>query len=200
MLRTRPINWRYDQAHRRAPWHCGRAVERRAAAREMGANTFRFFPPVRACGGRRSSIRRRLSACVSCARARHRPLVIHASYLLNVCSQTEEVRENSVDGFSRRDRARADARRRVSGAASRLMEGADAVRRACIHAAESIESAIDGLPWQERAFTMLIENTAGSECSLGGSFDQVAELVWTAARPRAGGGLPRHLPHSCCRI
>jgi deoxyribonuclease IV len=44
-------------------------------------------------------------------------------------------------------------------------------------AAESIEQAIDGLPWQGTQFSILIENTAGSECSLGGSFDQVAELV-----------------------
>jgi deoxyribonuclease-4 len=37
--------------------------------------------------------------------------------------------------------------------------------------------AIDGMPWQGTGFHILIENTAGSECSLGGSFEQVAELV-----------------------
>ena len=40
-----------------------------------------------------------------------------------------------------------------------------------------MRSAIDGLPWQGTQFSILIENTAGAECSLGGSFDQVAELV-----------------------
>ncbi|MGA3265014.1 MAG: deoxyribonuclease IV, partial [Terracidiphilus sp.] len=37
--------------------------------------------------------------------------------------------------------------------------------------------AIDGLPWQGTGFHILIENTAGAEFSLGGSFEQVAELV-----------------------
>ena len=31
------------------------------------------------------------------------PLVIHTSYLVNVCSQTEDVREKSVDGVPRRN-------------------------------------------------------------------------------------------------
>jgi deoxyribonuclease-4 len=44
-------------------------------------------------------------------------------------------------------------------------------------AAESIGRAIDGLPWQGTPFHILIENTAGAEFSLGGSFEQVAELV-----------------------
>jgi len=44
-------------------------------------------------------------------------------------------------------------------------------------AADSIARAIDGLPWQMTGFHILIENTAGAEFSLGGSFEQVAELV-----------------------
>ena len=44
-------------------------------------------------------------------------------------------------------------------------------------AAESIARAIDGVPWQGTDFSVLIENTAGAECSLGGNFEQVAELV-----------------------
>ncbi len=44
-------------------------------------------------------------------------------------------------------------------------------------AAESIAEAIDGLPWQQTPFHILIENTAGAEHSLGGSFEQVAELI-----------------------
>ena len=47
-------------------------------------------------------------------------------------------------------------------------------------AAESIERAIDGLPGREPTFSILIENTAGAECSLGGNFEQVAELVAAA--------------------
>jgi deoxyribonuclease-4 len=44
-------------------------------------------------------------------------------------------------------------------------------------AADSIARAIDGLQWQGTPFHILIENTAGAEFSLGGSFEQVAELV-----------------------
>jgi deoxyribonuclease-4 len=44
-------------------------------------------------------------------------------------------------------------------------------------AADSITRAIDGLPWRDTGFHILIENTAGAEFSLGGSFEQVAELV-----------------------
>jgi deoxyribonuclease IV len=44
-------------------------------------------------------------------------------------------------------------------------------------AAESITRAIDGLAWQGTGLHILIENTAGAEFSLGGSFEQVAELV-----------------------
>jgi deoxyribonuclease-4 len=44
-------------------------------------------------------------------------------------------------------------------------------------AAESIEAAIADLPLQKCNFRILIENTAGAEFSLGGSFDQVGELV-----------------------
>ena len=35
------------------------------------------------------------------------------------------------------------------------------------------------MPWQDRNFRVLIENTAGAEFSLGGSLEQVAELVET---------------------
>jgi deoxyribonuclease-4 len=44
-------------------------------------------------------------------------------------------------------------------------------------AAESIEKAIDGVAWQGKDFSILIENTAGAEFSLGGKLEQVAELV-----------------------
>jgi deoxyribonuclease-4 len=44
-------------------------------------------------------------------------------------------------------------------------------------AADSIKRAIDGLPFEGTGFHILIENTAGAQYSLGGSFEQVAELV-----------------------
>jgi len=104
------------------------------------------------------------------------PLVIHTSYLVNVCSQTKEFREKSVVAF------RGEIERALAFGAEYLVlhpgSWKGMTREGGLKlAAESIERAIDGLPWQGTPFTILIENTAGAECSLGGSFDQVAELV-----------------------
>ncbi|HEY1984577.1 MAG TPA: deoxyribonuclease IV [Terracidiphilus sp.] len=146
-------------------------------AREMGANTFQIFS---------SSPRMWRPAAIDPAqadrmrelRAAHDigPLVIHASYLLNVCSQTETVRQNSVACF-RGEMERA----LVLGAEYLVLHPGSwkglTRQEGLVHAADSISRAIDGLPWQAANFTVLIENTAGSEFSLGGNFDQVAELV-----------------------
>jgi deoxyribonuclease-4 len=104
------------------------------------------------------------------------PLVVHTSYLVNVCSQTEEVREKSVLAF------RGEIERALALGAEFLVLHPGSWKgltrdEGLKLAAASISRAIDGLPWQEANFRILIENTAGSEFSLGGSFDQVAELV-----------------------
>ncbi len=104
------------------------------------------------------------------------PMVIHANYLINVCSLSDDIRGKSVDAF------RGEIERALALGAEYLvlhpgswkgMTRAEGLK--C--AAASITKAIDGLPWQGTAFQILIENTAGSEFSLGGSFDQVAEIV-----------------------
>ena len=69
-------------------------------AREAGANTFQIFS---------SSPRAWKAADVKPADAKRMrelraefgvgPVAIHASYLINLCSQTEAVRENSIVGF-----------------------------------------------------------------------------------------------------
>jgi len=146
-------------------------------AKEIGANTFQIFS---------SSPRMWRAPKVDpkqCERMRElrkqqdvEPLVIHTSYLVNVCSQTEEVRRKSVDAF------RGEIERALALGAEYLVLHPGSWKgltrdEGLRLAAESIEKAIDGLPWQGCGFTILIENTAGAECSLGGSFDQVAELV-----------------------
>lgn len=104
------------------------------------------------------------------------PLVIHTSYLVNVCSQSDEVRQKSIAAF------RGEIERALALGAEYLVLHPGSWKgmtrdEGLKLAAESIEKAIDGLPWQGTAFNILIENTAGSECSLGGNFEQVAELV-----------------------
>ncbi|MDR3724284.1 MAG: deoxyribonuclease IV [Terracidiphilus sp.] len=150
------------------------AVER---AVEIGANTFQIFSssprmwrapkvPVAQCERMRE------------LRAKHDvgPLVIHTSYLVNVCSQNVDVREKSVVAF------RGEIERALALGAEHLVlhpgSWKGLTRDVGLKlAAESITRAIDGLPWQGTGFNILIENTAGAEFSLGGSFEQVAELI-----------------------
>ncbi len=113
--------------------------------------------------------------------------MIHTSYLVNLCSQTEEVREKSVVAF------RGEIERALAFGAEFLVLHPGSWKgltrdEGLGFAADSISRAIDGLPWQGTPFHILIENTAGSEFSLGGSFEQVAELV-ERLRPSAPMGV-----------
>jgi deoxyribonuclease-4 len=150
------------------------AVER---AREIGANTFQIFsssprmwkaPKVdSAQAARMKELRSKLDVG---------PLVIHTSYLVNVCSQTEDVRKKSVEAF------RGEIERALAWGAEYLVLHPGSWKgltrdEGLRLAAESITKAIDGLAWKATGFEILIENTAGAEFSLGGSFEQVAELV-----------------------
>jgi deoxyribonuclease-4 len=153
---------------------CWTAVER---AVEAGANTFQIFSasprmwkaaPVKA----EDAVKMRE------LRAKHDvgPVSIHASYLINMCSQTETVRENSIGAF------RGEVERALALGAEFLVlhpgSWKGLTREQGLRlAAESIERALDGVPWQGTDFKVLIENTAGAEFSLGGKLEQVAELV-----------------------
>ncbi len=146
-------------------------------AREIGANTLQIFS---------SSPRMWRAAKIDPAqcermrslRAKFRiaPLVIHTSYLVNVCSQSDQVRQQSIAAF------RGEVERALALGAEYLVLHPGSWKgltrdEGLKLAADSIQKAIDGLPWQSTTFSILIENTAGAEFSLGGSFEQVAELV-----------------------
>jgi deoxyribonuclease IV len=146
-------------------------------AKEIGANTFQIFSSSPRMW-RASAVDPQQAERLRELRGQYDvgPMVIHTSYLVNLCSVTEDVRRKSVEAF------RGEMERALTLGAEYLvlhpgswkgMTRNEGLRLA----AESIERAIDGLPWQGTQFSILIENTAGAECSLGGSFDQVAELV-----------------------
>lgn len=146
-------------------------------AREIGANTLQIFSSSPRMW-RPAVIEPVQAARMHEFRAKYDigPLAIHTSYLLNVCSQTWDVREKSIIGL------RGEIQRGLALGADYLVLHPGSWKGLSRHeglrlAAESIERAMEGIPWQSTGFTLLIENTAGSECSLGGSFDQVAELV-----------------------
>jgi deoxyribonuclease-4 len=110
-------------------------------------------------------------------------VAIHASYLINLCSQTEAVRVNSVAAF------RGEVERALALGAEYLVlhpgSWKGLTREEGLRlAAESIERAIAGTDFAGKDFRILIENTAGAEFSLGGKLEQVAELV-EHLKPRA---------------
>jgi deoxyribonuclease-4 len=148
-----------------------------AQAREIGANTLQIFSSsprmwrATKVDPKQAVRTREMRAALDIG-----PLVIHTSYLVNVCSQSDEVREKSVTAF------RGEIERALALGAEYLVLHPGSWKgltrdEGLKLAAESITRAIDGLAWQEADFHILIENTAGSEFSLGGSFEQVAELV-----------------------
>jgi len=146
-------------------------------ARAMGANAFQIFS-----SSPRQWKAAKLSAdhCDQMKRLRDEydcfPLAIHASYLINLSSQSEEVRRNSIAAF------RGEVERGLALGAEYLVlhpgSWKGLTREQGLElAAASIETAIAGLEWQACDFRILLENTAGAEFSLGGSFDQVGELL-----------------------
>jgi len=146
-------------------------------AREIGANTFQFFSSSPRMW-RAPKVDPAQAERMRALRKQHDvgPLVIHTSYLVNVCSQTADFREKSVIAF------RGEIERALAFGAEYLVLHPGSWKgltrdEGLRLAAESIAHAIDGLAWQETDFQILIENTAGAECSLGGNFEQVAELV-----------------------
>lgn len=122
------------------------------------------------------SAEQREQTCAARAELGIAPLVIHTSYLVNLCSQSKEIRDKSVTAF------RGEIERALELGAEYLVVHPGSFRgmtrkEGLTCAGESIQQAIDGLPWQGTPFHILIENTAGAEHSLGGSFEQVAELI-----------------------
>src|SRR5256885_11086872 len=99
------------------------------------------------------------------------PMAIHSSYLVNMASATPDVHRKSVVAF------RGELERALMLCAEFLVlhpgsfrgrsreEGLELVAR-------SISEAAEGLELEKSNLRVLIENTAGSEFSLGGSFDQ----------------------------
>jgi deoxyribonuclease-4 len=153
---------------------CWTAVDR---AVEVGANTFQIFS---------SSPRMWRAAAVKPEDARRMrelraeygvgPVSVHASYLINLCSQTDSVRANSIDGF------RGEVERALALGAEYLVlhpgSWKGLTREEGLRlAAQSIERAIERIDFANKDFNILIENTAGAEFSLGGKLEQVAELV-----------------------
>jgi deoxyribonuclease-4 len=104
------------------------------------------------------------------------PMAIHSSYLVNLASATPEFHRKSVKAF------RGELERALALCAEYLVLHPGSFRRRSREeglelVAHSIAEAAEGLELENSNLRVLIENTAGSEFSLGGSFDQVAHLL-----------------------
>ena len=105
-----------------------------------------------------------------------KPLVIHANYLINLAGTNAPLLRKSIEAF------RGELERALALRAEFLVLHPGSFRGASREeglgrAAISIAEASKGLDLAKGGLTVLIENTAGAEYSLGGTFEQVAELV-----------------------
>lgn len=146
-------------------------------AYRLGANTFQIFS---------SSPRQwepyllSREQCQKMRRLREKhgitPLVIHAGYLVNLASVTPEFHRRSVQAF------RGELERALALGAEFLVLHPGSFRgrsreQGLALVAFSIAEAAHGLDLEKSKLEVLIENTAGAEFSLGGSFEQVAQLL-----------------------
>lgn len=105
-----------------------------------------------------------------------KPLVIHANYLINVAGTTAHFHSRSIEAF------RGEVERALALCAEYLVLHPGSYRggsreEGLARAAQAIAAATQGHDLARGGLTVLIENTAGAEFSLGGNFEQVAELV-----------------------
>jgi deoxyribonuclease IV len=105
-----------------------------------------------------------------------KPLVIHTNYLVNLAGTNELLLKKSVEAF------RGEVERALAVCADYLVlhpgsfRGSDR-EAGLLQTAAAIAAATQALDLAKGGLTILIENTAGSEFSLGGSFEQVAEVI-----------------------
>ncbi len=105
-----------------------------------------------------------------------KPLVIHTNYLVNLAATNELFLKKSVEAF------RGEVERALALCAEYLVLHPGSFRGAnreegLLRTSAAIAAATMQLDLAGAGLTILIENTAGAEYSLGGSFDQVAEVI-----------------------
>ncbi|MGB6384845.1 MAG: deoxyribonuclease IV [Terriglobales bacterium] len=104
------------------------------------------------------------------------PLVIHSNYLINLAGANAPFLKKSIAAF------RGELERGLALCADYLVLHPGSFRgssreEGLERTAISITEASEGLNLAKGGLTILIENTAGAEYSLGGTFEQIAELL-----------------------
>ena len=105
-----------------------------------------------------------------------KPMAIHVNYLVSLASTTPLFLKKSIEAF------RGEVERALALCADYVVlhpgsfRGADR-EAGLIQTSAAIAAATRGLDLVKGKLTILIENTAGAEYSLGASFEQVAEVL-----------------------
>lgn len=146
-------------------------------AYRLGCNTFQIFSSSPrqwkpyALARTQCEVMRRL-------RSKHdlTPLVIHANYLINLAGNNGEFHRKSIAAF------RGEVERALALSAEYLVVHAGSFRGSTRNEGlkrmtDAIAESTDGLDLPGTGLTILIENTAGAEFSLGGQFEHLAELI-----------------------
>jgi deoxyribonuclease-4 len=146
-------------------------------AYRLGCNTFQIFS-----SSPRQWAPYELSRpqCAEMMRLREKydlkPMAIHVNYLVNLASTTPLFLKKSIEAF------RGEVERALALCADYLVlhpgsfRGADR-EAGLLQTSAAIAAATQGLDLAKGNLTILIENTAGAEYSLGASFEQVAEVL-----------------------
>jgi deoxyribonuclease-4 len=105
-----------------------------------------------------------------------KPLVIHTNYLVNLAGTNQLFLKKSIEAF------RGEIERALTVCADYLVLHPGSFRGSdrevgLLQTAAAIAASSQGLDLAKAGLTILIENTAGAEFSLGGSFEQVAEVI-----------------------
>jgi len=146
-------------------------------ALRLGCNTFQIFS-TSPRQWRPYSLGRGQCDVMNKLRQRYdlKPLVIHSNYLNNLAGTNLPFLKKSIEAF------RGEVERGLALCAEYLVLHPGSFRGASREqglerTASSIAEACQGLDLAKGGLTILIENTAGAEYSLGGTFEQVAELL-----------------------
>jgi len=146
-------------------------------AYRLGCNTFQIFSSSPRQWAQYELAR---PQCDEMGRLREKydlkPLVIHTNYLINLAATNQVFLRKSIEAF------RGEVERALELCADYLVQHPGSFRGAdreagLLQTAAAIEAATQGLDLAKGGLTILVENTAGAEFSLGGSFEQVAEVL-----------------------
>ena len=145
----------------------------------FGGNTFAFFTRNPRGGKTKPLVPEDAEALLSHMRAEHfGPLVAHGSYTMNLCSANPETRANGLD-MLRQDLARMEL---LPGNLYNFHPGSH-TGQGTEKGIEQIVSALDQVLRPELRTTVLLETMAGKGSEVGGSFEELREILDRAACP-----------------